>query len=353
MDATPVYCWREDVKLGLDSVATARYDAQIDRVIVASARAIDKKMRRVFYPQQDTRTFDYLDHQYSLPWRLWLDSNELAAPPTQVLAAGNDITTSVLARNGRGDSSPPYTYLEVDLSTSAAFAAGSTYQRAVSVVGPYGYNLDENAGGTISGITSTTQTTAAVSNGALVGVGAILRVGTERMIVTDRGMADTGQACLAALPAANQAVSVPVADGTQFHSGETILIDAEKMWIDTVAGNNLIVKRPWDGSVLAAHDSNTAIYASRQLTLARGQLGTTAATHSASTAVAVHAPPGLIRTLSVADSMVRLGSERAGYVLAINRGEMTKIGVGLDDLWAQALDSYQRKIRVRTPARHL
>lgn len=353
MDATPVYCWREDVKSGLDTVATARYDTQIDRVIVASARAIDKRMRRVFYPQLDTRSFDYLDHQYSLPWRLWLNSNELAAPPTQVLSAGVDITAGVLARNGRGDTSPPYTYLEADLSTSATFMAGSTYQRAIKVTGPYGFGLDEIDGGAISVITSTTQTTATVSNGTLVGVGAIVRVNTERMIVTDRGMADTGQASQAVLPAGAQAVSVAVADGTLFHAGETILIDAEKMWIDTIAGNTLVVKRAWDGSVLAAHDANTTIYASRQVRLARGQLGTSAATHSANAAIGVHAPPGLIRTLNVAESMVRLGSERAGYVLAINRGELTKIGVGIAELWGEALDSYQRKIRTRTPSRHL
>jgi hypothetical protein len=354
MDAEPVYCWREDVKAGLDTVATSRYDTQIDRCIVAASRFIDKQMRRVFYPTIDTRRFDYLDHQYSLPWRLWLDSNELAAPPTQVLSSGIDITAGVLARNGRGDTTPPYTYLEVDLSTDATFMAASTYQRAISVLGPYGFNLAENAGGTISAaITSTTQTTATVSNGTLVGVGAILRVDTERMIVTERGMADTGQTSQAVLPAGAQAVTVPVPDGTQIHQGETILIDAEKMLVDTVAGNNLIVKRAWDGSALAAHNAGTAIYASRQLTLARGQLGTTAATHSANAPIAVHAAPGTIRTLAVAESMARLGSERSGYAMAISRGEMTKIGVGLPELWQQALASYQRKIRVRTAARHL
>lgn len=348
-----MYCWREDVKNGLDVVATSRYDTQIDREIAASSRFIDKEMRRTFYPQLDTRTFDYLDHQYGLPWRLWLDSNELAAPPTQVLAAGVDITASVLARNGRGDSSPPYTYLEVDLSTSAAFMAGSTYQRAISVLGPFGFTLDEQAAGTVSALTSTTQATATVSNGSLIGVGAIVRADTERMIITGRSMTDSGQTSQQVLPAANNAVTVQAVDGTAMNAGEVIMIDAEKMLIDEIAGNNLIVKRPWDGSVLAAHDAGATIHVNRGVTLARGQLGTTAATHTAATPIATHAPPPPIRTLAVAETMARLGLERSGYSMAITRGEMTKVGVGLPELWIQAKESYQRKIRVRTAARHL
>lgn len=348
-----MYCWREDVKYGLDVVATSRYDAQIDREIVAASRFIDKQMRRVFYPAIDTRTFDYLDHQYSLTWRLWLDSNELAAPPTQVLASGVDITASVLARNGRGDTIPPYTYLEVDLSTNAAFMASSTYQRAISVLGPYGFTLDEQAAGTVSAISSTAQATATVSDGTLIGVGAIVRAGTERMIVTGRSMADSGQTSQQILPAANQSVIVRAVDGTGFNAGEVIMIDAEKMFIDEIAGNSIIVKRPWDGSALAAHDAGATIYVNRGVTIARGQLGTTAATHTAATPIATHGVPPPIRTLAVAETMGRLGLERSGYTMAITRGEMTKVGVGLPELWAQALASYQRKIRVRTAARHL
>lgn len=353
MITSPVYCWREDVKVGLDTVATSRYDTQIDREIAAASRFIDKQMRRVFYPQIDTRTWDWMDHQYSLTWRLWLDSNELAAPPTQVLSSGTDITAGVLARNGRGDTIPPYTSLEVDLSTSASFMAADTYQRAISVTGTFGYNLDEQGAGTVSELSSTTQSSAVVSDGTMVGVGAILRAGAERMIVTGRSVTDSGQTSQQILPAANNAVLLPVLDSTALNAGETIMIDAEKMLIDEIAGNNLIVKRPWDGTVLAAHDAGTAIYVNRGITVARGQLGTTAATHTADTPIAAHDVPAPIRTLAVGEAMARLGLERSGYTMAISRGEMTKIGVGLPELWAQAMASYQRKIRVRTAARHL
>jgi hypothetical protein len=45
----------------------------------------------------------------------------------------------------------------------------------------------------------------------------------------------------------------------------------------------VIVERQWSGSVLAAHSSGDTIYAYRTLTVQRGQLGTTAATHTTAT----------------------------------------------------------------------
>jgi hypothetical protein len=192
-----------------------------------------------------------------------------------------------------------------------------------------------------------------VANGALVGVGAIVRAGAERMFVTDRNMTDSGQTTQQILPAANNSVLVPVADGAAFAAGEVTMIDGEKMLVDEVAGNNLIVKRAWDGSVLAAHDSGVPVFVNRGITVARGQLGTSATTHTADTPIATHMAPAPIRTLAVGETLGRLGLERAGYAMAINRGEMTKIGVGLPDLWAQTMAAYQRKIRVRTAARHL
>lgn len=344
------YCTREDVKLALDTVVTSRYDTQIDREILASSRSIDRRMRRVFYPTVATRTFDWLDHQYSLSWRLWLDQHELAAPPTQVTSGGADITSGVLARP---DAGPPYTRLEIDLSSNAAFQATSTYQRAIHVTGTFGYTVDTTPGGTVSGLSGTAGITATVSDGALVGVGSILLAGSEYLVVTGKGYVDTGdtiQADMAIQPNINAAV---VPDGSRYAVGEYLLVDSEKMLITDIAGNTLLVQRQWDGTPLAAHTAGAAVYVQRQVTVARGQLGTTAASHTDGTAINVHAVPSLIRTLCVAESLVRLSQERTGYNLAINRGEMTKTGVGIEDLWTQALDAYQRKIRTRAPARFL
>ena len=47
------------------------------------------------------------------------------------------------------------------------------------------------------------------------------------------------------------AETVPVTNGAAIAVGETILIDAERMLTVDIAGNNLIVKRGFDGSTLA------------------------------------------------------------------------------------------------------
>ncbi|PZT70197.1 hypothetical protein DN402_31760 [Streptomyces sp. SW4] len=96
---------------------------------------------------------------------------------------------------------------------------------------------------------------------AAVGVGSVLRVGSERMLVTGRTMAATGQTLAADLTVQKKDVTVTVADASGFAVDETVLIDAERMLIVDIAGNTLIVERAVDGSVLAAHTTGAALYA--------------------------------------------------------------------------------------------
>lgn len=350
-------CTREDVKSALDIKESARVNAQIDREILGSSRAIEGDLLRYFYPSVSTQTFDWPDHQFAAPWRLWLDQREMCGPPTQVLAAGVDITANVLPRP---DDAPlrgrPYTKLEIDLSSNSAFNAGRTFQRSISVIGPFGFCADETPGGTITAFTDTTGTTGTCSDSSLIGVGSIIRVDQERMAVTGKSMAATGQT-ITTSPTANTNVNIMgVSSGAAFDTGEVMMVDGEKMRIDDIAGNNLIVTRAWDGSTLAAHTSGAAIYSPRLLTVARGILGTTAATHAATTPVMVHVVPSLIRTLCVAETLNTLGQERRGYAQAIKRSakdptDAREVSTGLDSLRKQAATRYGRQMRVRTAAR--
>jgi len=348
-----MYCTLEQVKQAVNVVAPAYTDSQIIREIKAAAAIIDGDLQRpfgCFWPITDTRKFDWLDHQYSLTWRLWLNGNDLGAAPTQVLSGGVDITTGVLARNGVDDSVPPFNYLEVNLATDATFMATDTYQRAIQVTGLYlACPPLEAPGGTLAAVGSS-DTTAVCSNGAALGVGSVLRLDSERMVVTDKQPADTGQTLQGDMGATNTVNLVPAANGAAFAAGETLTIDGEQMLIYAVAGNNLLVKRAQFGTPLAAHTTGAHIYASRQLTLARGALGTAAAGHAAAAPIAVHQVPAAAQTLNVAETLRLLGLERSGYTMIIERGSMTKVGTA-DVLWQQVRIPYQRKLRVRTPAR--
>jgi hypothetical protein len=350
------YCTREDVKSALDIQTTARVNAQIDREIDSASRAIEGDLLRYFYPTVATQTFDWPGHQYETSWILRLGARELTSI-TQVLAAGVDITADCFLRP---DAAPlrgfPFTKVEINLaSNSAAFNSGSTFQRAISVSGTFGFCADETAGGTVTAFADTTGTTGTVSDGSLMGVGSILRVDSERMIVTGKNMANTGQTVTTSPTAQANTNSIGVSDGTQFDVDEVIMVDAEKMRIDDIAGNQLIVTRAWDGSVLAAHTSGTTVYASRLLTVERGVLGTTAATHSASAPVFVHIVPGLIRTLAVAETLNSLGQERRGYAQALKRGSTgdpssdRDVSTGLDDIRKRAIAKYARVRLATTP----
>jgi hypothetical protein len=344
------YSTREDVKAALNYSESAIGNRRIDRAIEAASRAIDGQMRRVFYPTDDTRTFDWMDHQYSLTWRLWLDHNELAAPATTVLSNGEDLTTSCLFRP---DAGPPFTKVEIDLSTSDSFEAGFTYQRAVSITGTFGYQIAEANEATLSALNSSA-TTATISDGSAVGTGSLIRVGTERLIVTAIGPADSGTTLTGDLASNNGATLVPVGTGTGFHIGEVILVDSERMYVTDVVGNSLVVKRAWDGSVLAAHDSGSTVYAYRSLTLSRAVLGTTATMHSADSTIAVFVFPGLIHQLTVAEAATNLLQEASGYARAIGTDTVLEtIGKGLIDLRKQAMALHGRKLRTRTAARFL
>lgn len=350
------YATREDLKQALDVSGTARTNAQIDREIQGASRSIEGLVHRYFYPWSGVQTFDWPDHQYAAPWRMWLDRRELLSV-TSVVAAGVNITGSIMLRPDdapmRGE---PYSKMEIDLSSTDFFNSGATFQRAIVVTGVFGYTAAENPGGTMTTVfTDTTGTSGTCSDSSLVGVGSLIRVDSERMIVTGRTMASTGQTITPSLTTQGSNNVFAVSSGAAFDIGETIMVDGEKMSIQEIAGNTLTVQRPWDGSTLAAHTGGTTIYAPRQLTLARGQLGTTAATHSANTPINVHAVPTLIRDLCIAEAMNKLWQERRSYAQATRRSESSvaeprDVSTGLDDLRKQVIARYAR-LRTRVPAR--
>jgi len=349
----PMYCTREQVKQAINVTAPSWVDSQIDREIQSSSLLIDADMKRPdgsFWPVTDLRYFDWLPHQFGITWRLWLDGNDLAAQPTSVVSGGVDITAGILARNGVDDSTAPFNYLETNLASNATFSSTDTYQRAVAVGGVFmACPIRETTGGTLSALNSTTTTTAVVSNGTAVGVGSVIRVDTERCVITDKTFADSALTLQANLTANSNATLVALSAGT-VAKGEVLLIDAEEMLVTAVAGSNAVVKRAWEGSALAAHTSGATVYANRGVTLLRGALGTTAATHAVNAPINVHQVPTPVQTLAIAETLRAFGLERAGYTTVIERGSMTKVTTA-DALWKQVRQRYRRGPRIRTAAR--
>lgn len=350
--STPVYCTREEVKTALDVASTARSDTQIDRALEAVRGLIDGNMSRShgFMPVTGTRKFDWppLPFSGAFPWRLWLDDNEIISV-TSLVSGGSTIpaTDYLLEPVNYG---PPYSHIDIDLSTSSAFNSGATWQQSTVITGLFGYqDLQVAAGALAADISSTTATTCQVTDSSVVGTGSTLVCGSERVLVTARTNITTSQTQQADLTASSADDGLHVSDGTKYTIGEVLTLDTEKMLVSNIAGNVLTVERAWDGTTLATHTGAT-VYAPRQLTIVRGILGTTAATHTNGTALTEQLPPPLIRNLSVAEALNMLLQEQAGYSRTVGTGDNERQATvpGLKDLRAQAVTAHARKVRHRT-----
>jgi len=344
------YCTREDVKSALDSAETARNNRQVDRAIEAASRGIERLTLRKFYPQLATRYFDWPDLSGSRPWRLWLDDNELISVTTLTAAA-----TVIAAADfflEPANSGPPYSRVEIDLASSAAFSAGDTHQRAIAILGEYGYRADTERVGTLTAqLAADLNATASISwDTAQIGVGDMLKIDNEWMTVSARSMVDTSQNLGGNLTASMSDVTVAVSNGTAFAADAVLLIGSERMLVVDVVGNNLTVKRAWDGTVLAAHTSGVDVFTLTGVAITRAQLGTTLAVHANAAVVYRLQVPGPVRDLCVAEAINQVQQETSGYGRTVGAGENEKdaAGAGLEGLRAKVRTDYGRgRARVR------
>lgn len=341
------YCTQEDVESAMDTAVSARNTAQIRRAIEAGSRGADTLCHRRFWPQTATRYFDW-PRPDGETWRLWLDEHELVSVTT--LTAGGTTIAAADYFLEPANTGPPYTRIEIDRSSSAAFAAGNTPQRAIEIAGVFaGCPVDETAAGSLAEALDASETSVDVTDSATIGVGSLIRVGAERMTVTGKTMLDSGQNTGGALAASMADTTVAVATGSAYTAGETILVDAERMLIVDIAGNNLVVRRAWRGATLAAHNTNADVYAPRTLTVVRGAVGTTAAVHDTATAVFLFDPPPLVRDYSLALAVDQLLQETSGYARTVGAGdnEREASGRGLRGLRDQVYAAHGRKVRHR------
>lgn len=335
----------------LDSKESARNASQIDAAIASSSRSIEGLLHRVFYPTIATRTFDWPTRDQG-SWVLDLDDQELASASAVVTGGTTLSAGQYLLRPDAGiDAGPPYDRIELNQGTSAAFeTAGSAWQRSVSITGVWaGCPLTTDPAGTLASSATDSATTIAVSDSAAVGVGSILKIEDEYLIATAKSMVDTTQNLAGSLTAQSSADLVAVGSGAAFVAGEVIMVGSEKMLILEIAGNNLMVKRAWSGSTLAAHSNGDDVYAPRTVTVDRGALGSTAASHSSSTAVDTHHVPSLIGELCVAETVVTLARRSSGYARTIGNADQTRSASTRDinDIRAAAYAAHGRKGRHR------
>lgn len=346
-----MYATREQVSRSLEVLESAYAGYLIDAKIDAASRSAEGFLHRRFYPELRTVRFDWPNASSSPSWQLDLGDQEMISA-VEITSGGTTITDDILLRRGDNLDEPPYSMLQIDLTTAAAFSAGSTWQQSLSVRGTFGYNDTDTslAGGALSGSIDTDDnpiTIIPASGNYTIGIGSLIKVESERMIVVDRRMISTGFTTTSALDDIQSGISFTSASAASLAIGETILIDAERMRIRDIAGTTVIVERAYDGSVLADHSSGATIYALRSCLVRRGVLGSTAASHDAATPVYVHQYPPLLNEFVIAESVVMLEQNASAYARTVGTGAATReaAGKGLDDIRERAWRELGRKMR--------
>ncbi len=161
----PCYCTREDVKTALDIKESARVNAQVDRALAGARDSVETLCNRKFYPQAATRVFDWPNYQRARPWRLWLNQHE-AISVSALVSGGVTITAGQYFLEPANEG-PPFTRIDLNRATVAAFTSAATPQHSVSVTGVFGYRADTApAGALAAALTDTTGTAVTVSSGA-------------------------------------------------------------------------------------------------------------------------------------------------------------------------------------------
>lgn len=349
------YCNRGSVKAALDEQETARSNAQIDDAIESGARDVEGLCNRpeyAFLPLTALRYFGYPSRTSRPPaWKLWL------SPFTLIEA------TAVTVDNGATTlddddyfpepvNDPPYRSIEINRAGPASFSSAGTDQRAVGIAGLWGWsNRTVDIGALTATLGASTSATASLAwTTARFDVGDILTIDDERMVIRERTFVDTTQQLQTTLTADSSDVTVAVSDGTAFAVEEIILIDGERMRVVDIAGNNLIVKRAWDGSQLDDHTATTAdIYGLTGVELDRAALGTTLAAHASDAVVSRWIPPALLASLNRAYALNTLLQERSGYARVAGTGENARefTGRGIAAIEADVKRIFGIKARTR------
>ena len=159
------------------------------------------------------------------------------------------------------------------------------------------------------------------ANASLIDVGDTLLIQNEQMFVSERSTFDSTTNTNGTLTKNKAETTVVVVSGSVIKAGEVILIDAERMYVESITSNDLTVIRAYDGSTLAAHNTAQDVYVFRTLTVVRAVNGTTAASHANGIAIAIYVPPADIVALCKALAVAYYHAEKGGWTGTVGSGE--------------------------------
>ena len=347
------YCTRQDVMSATDIKQTQDFIRHVDSAVEAAADEAERLTQRRFWNKIETVRRDWPNFQRAYPWRIWMDAKELAdvTATVPVVTTGTIVIPAAAVFWGPwSEDAPPYTWLELDRSQSYAFGNSATPQRDVSILANFGYWTQTRTGGTITASCNASVTTVSVSDSYSVGVGDVIIVDSESMLVRDMAWSDSGLALVSGGTTDSSSDNVLTLSGSGILAGEVIQLDSEWMLVVSVSpasASVVTVIRAYNGSVLATH-STPEVYAQRSCTVARGFGGTTAASHTSPAAVSVQLIPSEVHEYAIAEALNYVYQKTSAYARTIGENQTIVPGGSLPDLRKRLEGSrYTRKARQR------
>ncbi len=315
---------REAVKRAA-KIDGADHDTRVDRIIQGASEDIEKASRIYFIPRTETRLFRW-PNDHGRGTVLWMNTALISVATLQTKAQDSSPTT-ISADDfflEPQEFGTPYNRIEIDLSSNAAFEPGNTPQRSISVAGEWGYDTNTKAAGTVDGteLASDSSVTSFVcSNGSLVDVGDTLLIESEKIFVSERVFTALGSVLVndADIQASMSDNTITLDPSHGVLAGETIQLEAEQLFVISVATNDINVIRAYNGTVLAAHANDTPVHTNRTLTIVRGANGSTAATHADTTAITKYTPPSNIVNLCLEMALAVVHQEDAGMTGGVGK----------------------------------
>lgn len=182
------YSTIEAVKSAGPAVNTPDYDALLGSYIEAVSQDIEQEMR-VFIPETATKYFN-AEEPSVCEGTLYLDGQHLIAV-TELKTRAQDASPVTIAPTDYFlepvNDGPPYSRIELKRSSSAAWEAGTTPQRAIAVTGRWGHWERTRPAGTLAAACDADDTSLQVSEASLVGVGDTMHIDDEQIFISGRG----------------------------------------------------------------------------------------------------------------------------------------------------------------------
>ena len=340
-NATRWYTTREAVKAAA-GINGADNDAVIDANIEAGSEDVEEFLGRAFIPETTERLYRWPPRNGTGGGGavLRIPRQDLIAVTQLQKKAQDTSPVTIVAADffvEPVNEGPPFSRIEIDASSTAAFEGGDTSQRSIGVTGRFGFREDTKAAGTVaSGLAADANAVSMVcSDSSLVDVGDTLLIAADPLFVSAKALVDTtADLSDASVTANSNNVSITLDDASLVKQGEIITLDSERMLIESISGNVLTVERAVDGSVLAAHANGINVWAPRTLTVVRDINGVDSATHANSTAITKYAPPADIRGYVQAYAISNMHQDSTKRTGVSGDGELGSVETKGFSVWA-------------------